>query len=248
MQLKISVNIPEVSANIRNLAKQVQYAGAVALTKTAKEVQTGIQREMMTSFDHPTDYTLGSVYMTPATKQKLVAKVGLKDDAFKGVPAARYLAPQIYGGKRSMKAMEKALQAAGLMPSGHFAVPAVGAQMDQFGNVKTSQIVQIMSQLRVQRGGGYDSKRSNSKASKRSVEKQGVTYFAVPKTRNRLKPGIYAKVQFSTGSAVRPVFIFVSTVKYKEALEFFKVAQEIVAEKFQLNFKTELKKAIATAR
>lgn len=248
MKIDVSTNFADVITSIRDIGKQAKYAAAVALTKTAQEVQTNIKQEMTRAFDRPTDYTINSVFIKPATKDKLVAKVGLKNDAYKGVPADRYLAPQIFGGRRSLKSMEKALQSAGLMPSGHFAVPAAAAQMDQFGNVKTSQIIQVMSQLKVQRGGGFESRASNKAASKRTVAKQGVTYFAVPRQYRKLKPGIYEKRISGKGSSVKPVFIFVSMVKYQKRLRYFEVAEQTVTRKFASIYRNELKKALATAR
>jgi hypothetical protein len=248
MKITVTSNFGDIAKRINEVGSQARYAAAVALTKTAREdVKPALISEMQSVFDRPTRYTLNSLYVKPATKANLEAFIWLKDDAGKGTPADRYLKPQIFGGTRSWKSMEKALQAAGMMQRGYYAVPAAGAQLDSFGNVKRSQIVQILSQLQVQRGGGYDARRSNSTRSKRTVRRQGVTYFALAKAKGRLKPGIYLKRLFSRGSAIRPVFIFVPAVAYKERFKFFEVGQRVADKALPERFEVELKKAIDTA-
>jgi hypothetical protein len=247
MKIDVSSNFADVAKKVSEIGKQAEYAAAVALTKTANEVRTELKAEMTRSFDRPTRYTLNSLYVKPANKSTLESFVWLKDATYKGTPADRYLKPQIFGGNRALKSMEKALQSAGMMQRGQFAVPAAGAQLDTFGNVKRSQIVQIMSQLKVQRGGGYDSRKSDSAASKRSVKRQGVTYFVVSKQLGTLKPGIYFKRMFAHGSAIRPVFIFTASVAYKPLFKFFDVADQVHMTRLPAIFDEELERAIATA-
>ena len=145
MRISITHNFPQVAASIQAFGRQGQYAAAVALTRTAQDVQPAIKKEMTRAFDRPTNYTLNSTFLKRATRNNLEARVWLKDNATgKGTPADRYLAPQIFGGERRQKGLERALQAARLMPAGYVAMPAVGAQLDANGNVKRSQIVQIL--------------------------------------------------------------------------------------------------------
>lgn len=249
MQVSISTNFSDVAKKIKDIGRQAEYAAAVALTKTAGEVREELKSEMRRVFDRPTPFTLNSLRVKSASVAKPVAYVWLKDEAGKGTPADRYLGPQITGGSRALKGMEKALQSSGLMQRGQFAVPSAGALLDGYGNVKRSQIVQILSQLRAQRGSGFESRKSESKASKRSVKKQGVTYFAISNQNNRAKltPGIYLKKIFGHGSAIKPVFLFVPSLQYKPRFKFFEVAAEVVERRLPQIFDEELKKAIDTA-
>jgi hypothetical protein len=250
MKLNLSTNAKDVAQRIADLGKQGRFAAAVALTKTAKlDVQPGIRQEMQRTFDRPTAYTLNSTFLKTATKVNLEARVWLKDNpSGKGTPADRYLAPQIFGGDRRQKGMERLLQAAGLMPAGWIAVPAAGAQYDANGNVKRSQIVQIMSQLKMQRGAGYESRASGSTRSNRTIARQGVTYFAIPVAYRGIKPGVYMKRKFAQGSAIRPVFIFAPRAGYRPILKFFEVGERIARTRFPVHFEEEIAKAIATAR
>ncbi len=247
MRIQVSTNLKNVRETISKIGPQAQYAAAVALTRTAKEVRNELKKEMNRVFDRPTPYTMNSLYVKPATKQNLEAMVWLKDATSKGTPADRYLKPQIVGGSRSLKSMEKALQSSGKMPRGYFAQPAAGAQLDQYGNVKRSQIVQILSQLKVQRGGGYDSKRSSSAASKRTVARQGVTYFAIVSKVGKLVPGIYFKKQFTKGSAVKPVFIYTREASYEPRFKFFDVAERVANQRMPSIFDQALRETLQTA-
>lgn len=246
MQITVSSNLAAASNEVLQWGKQVKYAETVSLTKTAGDVRSGLKNEIQKVFNRPTPYTLNSLRVQPATIANPVAFVWLKDEAGKGTPADKYLAPQINGGSRSLKRFEQALQAAGVMPRGQFAVPAAGAQLDAYGNVKRSQIIQILSQLRAQRTGGFESRRSNNAASKRTVARQGVTYFSVFGQNNRahLKPGIYLKKQFAHGSAIKPVFIYTTSVNYRQIFKFFEIGEKIAAKRFPEIFDEELKKSI----
>lgn len=250
LRMTINNNFPEVVRKLRALGADAENVAAVELTRTGWEVRTALKGEMSRAFDRPTSYTLNGLLVKPAKRNNLEAHVWLKDQgsAGKGTPADRYLAPQIYGGVRGQKGMEKALQATGLMAAGHVAVPAEGAQLDASGNVKRSQIVQILSQLKVQQRGGYESRRSDSGASRRAVSRQGVTYFALPEPTRGLKPGIYLKRKFGHGSAIRPVFIFTPQARYQNRLKFFEVAEATAAQRLPINVNKGIEKAIERAR
>lgn len=249
MKITLRSNASDVEQRVRALGGQVLFAAAVSLTRGTKDAQDAVRKEMMRAFDRPTAYALGGTMVKAATKQNLEARLWVKDNPFgKGVPADRFLLPEIYGGVRRQKGMERALQSAGLLPAGWFAVPAAGAQLDGNGNVRRSQITQILSQLQVQLKAGYESKRSTSAASKRTVRRQGVTYFALPAATRGLKPGIYLKRKFAHGTAIRPVFIFVPSVQYRPRLKFFEVGQAVAESRFKHHFDAEIVKAIATGR
>jgi hypothetical protein len=250
MRIQVRSNASLVEQRVRALGGQVVFAAAVSLTRGTKDAQTAIRAEMGRVFDRPTSYALNGTFLKAATKQNLEARLWVKDNPFGkgGTPADRFLLPHIYGGRRVQKGMERALQAAGLLPAGWVAIPAAGAQLDGNGNVRRGQITQILSQLQVQRKAGYESKRSNSAASRRTVARQGVTYFALPAATRGLQPGIYLKRKFAHGTAIRPVFIFVSTAQYSQRLKFFEIGRAVAEDRFRFHFDSEIRKAIASAR
>lgn len=250
MRLNLSTNFPEVSKRLIDMGKQAKFAAAVALTLTARDdVKPAIQNEMRKAFDRPTAYTINSMFVQRANKTNLEAKVWLKDNPFgKGTPADRYLAPQIFGGERRLKGLERALQAARLMRPNEYAVPGAAAKLDANGNVSRSQIIQVLSQLRAQVGAGFESRASGSARSQRTIARQGVTYFAIAEPRRGLQPGVYMKRRFASGTAIKPVFIFVTRATYRPILKFFEVGERAARTAFPGRFDVEMAKAIATAR
>ncbi|MCQ8811501.1 hypothetical protein NQU36_26175, partial [Escherichia coli] len=89
----------------------------------AKEAQGAITEEMGRVFDRPINKTVKGTFVKPATKQSLVATLWIKDDFYTGTAVDQYLRAEIEGGPRRHKRFEKALIAAGIMPSDLYAVP-----------------------------------------------------------------------------------------------------------------------------
>src|SRR4051812_29538582 len=116
MQISVKTNFPSVIAALNRAERQVPFALARALTQTAKEVKDAEVKAIATSFDRPTAFTLNSVYMRPATKQRLEAEVWLKGDGSRdNTPGRHFLLPQIEGGNRPLKRFEQRLVLAGYM-------------------------------------------------------------------------------------------------------------------------------------
>jgi hypothetical protein len=251
IKIDIRDNFPQVKAYIASVGKQARFAAAVALTRTAQDVRDAERKEMQRAFDRPTPYTLNSLFLKPAKPGDLNAQVWIKDDrAGSGIPATRYLLPEIEGGARSIKRFEKALQLAGAMPTGWFAVPGQGARLDGYGNVSAGQIIQILSQLRITLTAGYNRNVSlDPKKRALAQRRAGGQYFALPNGRGRLVPGIYQARDFAFGRAApKPVFIFVRRITYRRRFQFFEVAQRTVDSNFAGHFSEEFSKALRSAR
>jgi hypothetical protein len=248
LRLNITDNAPDVKRALRIYGRQGTFAAAVALTRTAQDVRAGERAQMEKDLDRPTPYTKNSLFLQRATKEDLTAKVWLKDDrAGSGTPATQYLLPQIMGGSRALKGFEVALRAQGLLPDGMQAVPGSGVKLDAYGNVSKGTINRILSQLRVQRTDGYESRATGSKRSNRTKRKQGVQYFVLLQPHGRLRPGIYAR-SLADQRRVTPVFVYVSGQRYGKRFRFFEAAERIIRERFAVHFRAELAKALRTAR
>lgn len=250
--LTITINgLDEVKKALGHLASQVPFAAARAITKTGLQMKKDLKAEMGRVFDRPTPFTMQSLFLDPATKQSLEAKVGLIDQSFKGKTAVDYLLPQIIGGSRDVKRFELHLRGAGILAPGLFVVPGSGARLDRYGNVSRGQYVQVLSAL----GAHPDpfSNRSNSRRSRRKIPT--ANYFVATTTvsivggemvkrKSNLKPGIYQK----SGLAIKPVFIFVRQPKYSPRFRFFDVAERTVRANLMRNMQESLAVAIRTAR
>jgi hypothetical protein len=209
--------------------KALPYAMAGALSKTAREIKDTIQRTMPEVFDRPTPFTVNSLYVSPATKDKLSADVFIKDFAAKGTPAVKYLFAEVYGGARRAKRSERALSAAGLLPGGMLTVASKYAKLDQYGNIPASVYTRILSQLKA----SSDPYQNQTAASKKRRRKKGPEYFALRQERGKLRPGIYER---TAEGGVRPVLLFVPSASYTKRLPFTDIAQRVYGQVFPDNF------------
>ncbi len=212
--------------------RRLSAAIATALTRTAVQVRTAAQRELQRSIDRPTPYTVRQLRYVAATADRPVAAVGfniapIQDERGNVVryqdlgpgetPAGKYLSVQIEGGMRRMKRLEEALVAAGAMPAGYRVLPGAGARLDAYGNVSRGQVIQVLSQLRLQLVAG-----SNRNMSERSAiaaqRRAGGRFFVIPPG-SKTQAGVYQR-EF-VGRNITPVFIFVKRAQYQRRFDFY---------------------------
>lgn len=235
--------------------RRLNAAVATALTRTAVQVRAAVLEQMPRVFDRPTPYTLRQLKYAAATAARPVAAVGFGVAAIQDVqgnviryqdlgmgetPAGKYLAPSIDGGSRRHKRFEKALQAAGAMPAGWFAVPGAGARLDAFGNMSRGQIIQILSQLRITLVAGTN--RNMAVAARKQIaaqRKAGGRFFVVKPGTGKLKPGVYQREFY--GRTITPVVIFVRAAAYRPRFDFYGMAKRVVDE----NLPRQIDQAIA---
>jgi hypothetical protein len=263
MKIGIKSNQMEVQRRTLERARKMPIAAAVALTRTAQDIRNALKEEMPRVFDRPTPYAINSFFMRGATKQRLEAEVWLKDSpAGKGTAADRFMSPHIYGGPRSLKRFERALNRIGLLPTGLYCTPGPAAIIDAFGNMNRSQITQIMSYLGAFGEQGY---RANATARTRQNKwkgnaKKGVRgfeYFAVGVRDGKLAPGIYIRKNYSDSErqsvahlqrdAARAVLFFVRSPSYRKRLDFFGISQRVAANQLSAHLEREMERAVATA-
>lgn len=260
MKLNISSNFADVARQVNEIGKQAQFAAAVALTRTAQDMRTALVKEMSSAFDRPTPYTLNSLFVKGAKKNNLEALVWVKDNAFsKGTPADRYLGPQIFGGERGQKKMERMLQRVGALPAGWHTVPGEGAELNAYGNMSAGQIIKVLSWLQAFGEQGY--KKNATQATKDKIKRgtksrRGMEYFvshgkgsAMPGGKvQHLPAGVWSKTTFGMGKAIKPILLFVKTTHYQKRFKFFEVGSQVAEQNFPGHFDRELQNALSTAR
>jgi hypothetical protein len=237
--------------------RQTKRAAAIALNNTAFKAKAEIEKNMLTVFDRPTRYTMRATFVERASASgstqgyatgELRAAVKFKDAELsnRAVPPVNYLIHQVEGGTRQQKRFEVALQRIGILPQGWRAVPGEGAEIDQNGNMKPSQIIQILSYFQAFGETGY---RANSTAKTRArlrkggKRRYGRAYFAAIPGRQRtlhLQPGIYLRQYGGLGVSLRPVLIFVRAVRYAPRLDFYGIARRT----FDKHIANELDRAV----
>lgn len=223
---------------------RAEIATMQALNRLAFDARKAWQDEASRVFDRPTPLTRGAALYTKATRQKLTAEIFVRDDAFKGTPPEKYLAPQVVGGARRVKRSERALQAIDILRAGQLTVPGAGAKLDQYGNMRGGELNRLLTQLRAS-SDQYQNQTKTSVARRRRKQKgkRGGEYFAVVKQRGRLKPGVYERFQFGFGSAVRAILRFVDSATYKKRYSVYEVGQRVFEQKYQQTFDEEFHKA-----
>src|SRR6185369_428541 len=204
MKIGATTNAPTFAAGFRRAAQRRPVGTAIALTRVAKSSERDLVQEMTKVFDRPTAYTLSGTFTRPATADKLISSVGLKNMSGKGTPASEFLGPQIVGGGRNLTRFEKALAYKGYLPSGMNAVPGIGAKIDGNGNMSAGQITQILSVLGAFSESGY---KANRRARSARRSKKQAQYFVGKPGNGRLPLGVWQRLDWRSGSEIQPVLI-----------------------------------------
>jgi hypothetical protein len=248
MRITLSSNIAEVRAQLTQFSdRRFNAAMATALTRTAVKIKAEVLAHLPRVFDRPTAYTMNSLFVSGATANKLQAETYFKDDRATtkaGTPAVNYLLPHVDGGARRSKRLEVALRAVGALPDGFFVVPGGGAILDDFGNVSRGQIVQVLSQLRIQLVGG--SSRNMSFDARKAIaaqRKAGGRYFLIRPGQGRQAPGVYQR-EF-IGRNVTPVFLFVNKVSYKRRFDFAGITQRVAQDQLPIEVQRAVDESMA---
>lgn len=251
--IKIDVDADNVLARQFTALERTQLPFAVmqAVNATAFEIRETWKRTAQRVFDRPTPLTMNAILYRKATKQQLYATVFIRDEAHKGTPPAKYLQPQVEGGQRRLKGMERLLQGANLMPQNRYAVPGKGAPLDAYGNVKAGTVRKILSQSRAGLEAGYVSNETDAGRQRRLRRQKkrggGGSYFVLQKQRGKLMPGIYERHTTGFGSAVKSIFVFVTTPTYTARYDIYGLAQRQWNTLMPFYFNRELAKAMQTA-
>ncbi|MFA5941374.1 MAG: hypothetical protein WC809_18635 [Sinimarinibacterium sp.] len=236
---------------LKSQEKQVRFGSARALTAVAVLIKAAEKHEMSDVFDRPTPFTLNSLFLRAATPGNQMAQVWLKDDDSGNKYAGNYLLPQIEGGNRLPKRFERALQAVGVLPAGFVAVPGSAAKLDAYGNMDRGQIVQILSYFRAFKTEGFTANitdKKKAKLARGTKKKQGYAYFAGRPGDGKLPLGIWQRIHFARGSALKPLLIFVDGTLYEKRFDFYYVAERTFEKEWPGALTREVGNAIATAR
>lgn len=206
--------------------KQVAFAAAVALTRTAKDVQAEIPAALDRALDRPTQFTKQGTFVTRADRANLAAVVGFKDRQ------AGYLKFQIAGGVRSPGA-------------GGLKLPTA-IQLNEFGNIPRGVIAKLIA---VARREGKLAKRTSQRV---RVSRNVELFYGDPTDSGgrRFPRGIYKDVDLGGGRRqLVPLIVFPNRpANYKKRFDFLALAERVVRTNWRRNFDQALTDAIRTAR
>jgi hypothetical protein len=251
--LKVEVDADNVLARNFTALEQhnLPFATLQAVNATALAVRQRWAEVAPKVLDRPTPFTVRAALYNKATKARPYADVFLRDEMGDGTAPAKYLAAQVEGGTRAKKGIEVLLQARGMMPAGHFAVPGLGASLDAYGNIKRSQINQVLSQLGARRDAlqnETDTSRDRRRKGALRRGTRGGEFFAIARKRGRLPPGIYERIVTGFGSALKSLLIFVRRAHYTPRYDIFAMARKVYERQLPFHFRRELEKAVQTSK
>jgi len=217
--------------------RQLPFATAVALNRTAQDVKAAEVKAMKADFDRPTRFTLNSLFIKPAKKSRLEAVVWVKDYASKAAAPTAWLLPEVMGGNRKAKRSESLLSAKGILPSGKALVPGKGAKLDGHGNVSRGFMQKILSGL-----GAQGDRHANSTDSKRSVGNQQ-RFFVLGKGATAI--GIAER----TGkTSISMLLAFGKTPSYGSLLDFYGIANRVIGSELPRHGREAMNEAVLSAK
>lgn len=226
---RVTVDDRDARRYLGNAERQIKYATAVALTRTAKEIERRLEREMEQVFSNPTRWVTKGTFVKPATKQNLVAVVGLKDRQ------ALYVKEHFYAGQRNQKPYEAALRSMGVLPADFVTVPGAGLKLDSRGNPNRSQLRELIGSVKTGMG----------VAKGKGKRMKLVGYFAVlPGSTSHLSPGIY----WRSLRELKPMLLFVRQADYRRVIDLESLAQRWVGPIFDREFDRAFDEAMRSAR
>ena len=243
--LKIShsgASIADVIASVRGVhSNLVPYAAATALTRTAKHASTvELPAEMRSVFTSPTAYTLNSLRIEPASKDKLSARVMVKNQAG-GVAPENFLQPEVEGGARKHKRAEAAMRYAGVLRAGQFAMPGKGIDLDANGNVKGADVRTILTAFKSIRAVSSTRDRKTGKGLRKGRKLANDLFVGKPKGGARMD-GIWRR----EGHRLRALFVFTDKAPtYSKRLDFSGVVQRVALDRFRPEFEKAMQAMVA---
>lgn len=241
-RVSATTNAADLERRLNNaFARQVPFATALALTRTAQKIREAEKAEMQSAFDRPTPFTLNAFQVVPANKETLAAEVRYKDTPL--WTRKHFLEVQEAGGLRGQKGMEKRLMFGLPVPFPVWGIVPVfrgrfgGAQADRYGNWATSERNRVLSQLQVQ-GDAF------ANSTPRSLRRQSNRYF-VPK--HGLPPGIYKRGP-NSDIPILIARIIDGPPRYTPRFDFYGTASRTFAAVYDAEFEVAIQRALDTAR
>jgi hypothetical protein len=227
-----------LGTKLSNIEKrQLPFATALALNRTAQDVKAAEVKAMKADFDRPTAFTLNSLFIKPAKKNRLEAMVWVKDYAAKAQAPTRWLLPEVMGGGRGHKRSEGLLSARGILPSGKALMPGKGMKLDGHGNISRGQLQKILSGL-----GAQGDKLTNSTDSKRSSGNQK-SFFVLGKG-----SGAMGIAQRTGKKSIQMLLAFGKTPSYSSLLDFFGIAGRVIHQRLPGHLRETLNEAVLSAK
>ena len=228
--IKVDIRgLDKTLARIAGMQKQLRYAAAVALTRTAQAVRDALPAVMDRELDRPTTFSKRGIFVKAARKESLTSVVGFMDRQ------ASYLKYQIAGGTR--------------MPTSRGIKLPGNVQLNSFGNIPKGLIDKLKASAQDgSLGRGLAGKLGVGNRRKNAAPIQ--LFYGKPTGRGWEKApmGIWRRVPGKPGKLI-PVVVFEDTpAKYKPRFNLERVGRVIVQREWDKQFAKSFADAMRTAR
>lgn len=229
----ITISVKGITGAIETISganKMVARAAEAALDFTAKHIQSNVQREMLSVFESPVDYTLKSVKTTLTKGHNMTASVWI---ATPSRMDQSYLVPQVDGGARKLKGFERGFD------DEEF-VPGSGAKLNASGNIPVATIKKARAEVLKKRSEFVRISEKRGKLwpgvyqrvkSDRGFGRKNMAYLA---QRGRKRGKFSSAIQ---ARGLKPIMLEGRTGhKVKPQLDFYGVAQSTFDAQFRRKF------------
>jgi len=234
-------NADDLERRLNNVfARQIPFATALGLTRTAQKIREAERAEAQRVFDRPTPFTLNAFRVVPATKETQVAEVRYRDPA---IWARRhYLETQTHGGTRGMTGLERRLRF-DLREVGAFEaiIPTSLAAKDAYGNWSAGERNRVLSALNAQ----LDPLSNSTDRSKR----RGGKWKRFEYKLGRVGAANNVAILRTRNGFADPIALFVrKRPQYRPRFEFYEVGARTFNAVYPAEFEAAMTRALATAR
>lgn len=225
--------LDKVVARIAGMQKQLRYATAVALTRTAGKVKDALPAAMERALDKPTPFTKRGIFVARATTATLTATVGFMDRQ------ARYMRYQIAGGTRTAGSR-------GIKLPGNI-------ELNTFGNIPKGMVDKLKAAAKDGTVGRKLSKMLNI-GDRRKGAAPIQLFYGKPVGRgwDKAPMGIWRRLPPTSAGGkgkLIPVIVFEDTpAHYKPRLDIERAAAQILAEEWGRQFARAFDEALRSAR
>ena len=188
--IEIKVDRSQIEALMQRFPRQVAKAAEKALDNTARLAKAAVAEQLPRVFDKPTPFTLNSLQVKLTQNHNGVAWVWFKNPSRM---TDHYLVPEVEGGPRHEKGLEKGVR---LGPKGgmaRFYMPSRSAELDQYGNLARGggRVKQILSVLKsAEAFAGHSSNQTKRSAIRNKKDRD---YVLLRERHGKLPPGIYQR-------------------------------------------------------
>ena len=260
MDIDIEFDVQKMVGQLDELQKlRIPRAGSLALNQAVFAATEELKGQASSIFRNPVPFTLKSFLYQKSTPQTLEARVFIRDQAPKGNPPAKYLLPQIQGGKHYPTRFQGALlntvvrNATGrnvqVGQRGRMMFPNLRSpktRTNKYGNMSPGQYTQMLSALRGnvssadiygvrERGEAPVNDQALSKYIYLDEESIYEPYFRNRFT-NSPKPGIYFVNRLKSGTKYYRVMTESRIPTYTGKFNFRGIAEDAARQKFAQAF------------